>query len=507
MNIKNNILIRVVPVAVMIFIVIAAVAYQRGIYDLTFVERPVTEALTDLGDVTEPPETEVVPEDTDAPETEDIPFVPSPLEYSYLISAFVENLGDAHALGAEGYRISDGEYGSDFVLARLAPSVSLPDSYSLRYRSEYFPERVPDETYNSYTTVMREAIIERPAVELYMDYILVDNGTTVDVLKNDGSLLVSGFDTEKYTLAYTRDKKDRPLFKSEEPSRYNPKNTITQYYYLDDAGVLNKSDYTPEADGRGLNINYPSYYGKTDNNTYRYFSKNDKLYGYGGISGNMRTEYKYLNVFNFSEGLSAAVDEEGLMHFLGESLYAKINGQVQIYKNYNSARRRLLRQYIMPDTFGEESLGFFYFDHGLVRVRCQIIDAYHYIERNKKYIASDEDIIIRYDGTEFPTPSDYNVIAYSNGVILLEKDGFYGYMDHTGRWILQPVYTAAEPFYEGLAVVGVDGKVGMINTDGELVVPMVFDRIGNASGGVIACYDNEGGWSLLCKLTLPSEKQ
>lgn len=496
MNIKNNILTRVLPVAVMAFIMVAAVAYQRGVYDLTFVERPVTDALTEHEEtvpVTEPPI-------TDAPETEDIPFVPSPLEYSYLISTFVESLGDANALLAEGYRVSDGEYGGDLVLARLTPSVSLPDSYSLRYRTEQFPERVPDETYNSYTTVMRDAVTERPAVELYMDYILVDNGETVDLLKNDGTLLVSGFDTDKYVPAYERDKKDRPLFIAEEPSRYNPKNTITQYYYLDGTGTLQKSDYSKASDGRGLNVNYPSYYGKTDNSTYRYYNRSAERYGYGGISGNMRTEHKYVSAFNFSEGFAAAVDEEGLMHFLGESLYAKINGQVQIYKNYNSARRRLLRHYIMPDTFGEESLGFFYFDHGLVRVRCQILDAYHYIERDKKYIASDEDILIRSDGTEFPTPTDYRVIAYSNGMILLEKDGKYGYMDHTGRWILQPIYDIAEPFYEGLAVVGIDGKVGMVDTNGDPAVPFAFDRIENASGGVIACYSEASGWLILNKL-------
>lgn len=499
MNIKKNVITRVIPVAVMLFLVIAVIAYQRGIYDVSFIERPAK--VPDSEDTTyTPPVSDSAPE---SPET-DPPADSAPSDEHYAADSrldFVSCLYTAEELYTKGYYVSDGEFDSTYVFGILSPAVAPGSEYSLRFRTVQFPERIPEEIYNGYTTVMRGAVMPHPAAEMHMDHLLIDNGETVTVLKNDGSVLVEAFDTAVYVPAYTRDKNDRPLYKAQEKSRYNPKNTITVYYYIDDSGKLVKSDYSDDADGRGLYVNYPASYGKSDGNLFRYYSKNTELYGFGGASGNMRTEYKYLKAFNYSEGLGAAVDADGFMHFLGEHLYAKISGHYQIYKNYNSARRRLLCLYLMPDTFGEESLGFFYFDRGLVRVRCQVVDAYHFIERDKKYTASDTDIIIRSDGTQFPTPSDYRVISYSNGVILLEKDGKYGYMDYTGKWILQPEYTVAKPFYEGLAVVGNEGALGVIDTTGAFVIPTGFDEIESASGGVIACYSNEDGWLLLNKMT------
>ncbi len=498
MNIKTSILQRVLPAGALAFMIIAAVAYQKGIYDITFIKRPETQSASEILSV----DTETLDETlSDETLPVDIGKDTVIIQERDPVTEFLNSLKPTSELLASEFAITSEEFRDNFVLSLIGADVPLSNEFSKRSRIVEGYVRIPDDTYNTYHTETAELTEDIPTAEAYMDYILVDNGTTTDVYENNGNLLLSGLDTSVYVPAYTRDKSDNALFKAKEPSRYYPKNLITNYYFIKADGTLQKSSYNDESDGRGLYVNYPTSFGKTDTALYRYYNKTDELYGYGSANGNMQTEYIYSSAYNYSERLACTVEEDGLMYFLNENLITKISGSVQIFKNYNSAKRRLLREYVMPDTYGEESLGFFYFDHGLVRVRCQIVDAYHWIEREKRYTASDNDILIRTDGTEFPLPSEYELMSYSNGMILLQKDGNFGFLDYTGKWILEPVYKDAKPFYEGLAVVSDGEKYGMINTNGEFVIPTVFDYIGSASGGIICAWSENHGWALINKLS------
>ena len=107
----------------------------------------------------------------------------------------------------------------------------------------------------------------------------------------------------------------------------------------------------------------------------------------------------------------------------------------------------------------------------------------------------DEDILVDRYGKEFTLPVGYTLRAYSDGMILLEKDGRVGYMDYTGPWIAEPIYAAAEPFVNGLAALTTaDGRVGMIDTEGNIILPFAYDSISQASDGVIVVYDTALGW-------------
>ena len=93
--------------------------------------------------------------------------------------------------------VTDAVWGDSYALSRLTLD-TLPTAYSLRTRVEERPERTQNTDDSGYTTVMKEVETARPAVEVYMDYILVDSGTAVDVYSRDGKLLVASLDTEKY---------------------------------------------------------------------------------------------------------------------------------------------------------------------------------------------------------------------------------------------------------------------------------------------------------------------
>ncbi len=499
MNIPRQITQRALPVAVLAFVIVAAIAYQRGVYDFTFIERqPAINSGTD----TAYESTDTTPSDTGPIETITPPDTKPPVVELPTINEFLAPLYTTATLKNSGYVVTDTKWTFGYAFGRADMTAVGTDAYSLRTRVTEVPERVPYGKYSGYITEMKEITEARPALEVYMDYIIVDKGELVDLLRADGTLLAADFDINTYRPAYTRDKDDRPLFVAETQSRYNPKNTIEQYYYLDDNGTPSVSDYNDKADGRGLYINYPTDYGKTNDQNYtRYYDNETGLYAFTNINGYPSTEVKYLYLFNFSEDMAAVVNGDGFMSFVSKNFAERIVSGTMSYQSYkNASMRRVYNQYLMPDTYGIESLGFFYFEHGLVRVRRQIVDAPHFEMHGWREIASDEDVLLRADGTEFITPTDYNVLAYSNGMILLEKDGHYGFMDYTGKWIVDPVYTAAKPFCEGLAVIGKDGKMGMIDTSGEFVIPMIFDHVGSASGGIVTAFDESCGWVVLNKV-------
>lgn len=487
MKIFKNIAVRIIPAGALAFIIFAAIAYQRGVYDFTFIERPTSSSTTARTDTTD----KITSSDTTETESDTAAETEPPVKTDPITELLNRLESTASAL-ASGYKVTDAEYSHDTKLTLLETSLTIPNNYSLRTKTVTLPQRVRNEIYGGYTTKTSTSEVSRPLVDIYMDYILVDDGSYVSVLNSEGNILYAGFDIDYVQPAYTRDKNDIPQFKALIPAKNAREKPTLKYYMFDKDGGFVESKYNDAADNRGIYINYPSYYGKTDNSYYRYYK--DGFYGYGNANGTMRTQFRYTDAYNYSEGVAAAVNEEGVLNYIQQWFYNQITG-TKTYRNLSY--RRVTSNYHLPDTRGIESLGFFYFEHGLCRVRKREVDAF-YTDR----ILTDIDIVIRLDGKEFPVPSDYEVVSYSCGILLLEKDGLYGCMDYTGKWIAQPIYDNAEPFSEGLGVLGKDSKLGMIDTEGNFVIPMVFDRISSASGGIITAWDVSNGWSIFNKVEM-----
>lgn len=67
-----------------------------------------------------------------------------------------------------------------------------------------------------------------------------------------------------------------------------------------------------------------------------------------------------------------------------------------------------------------------------------------------------------------------------------EGQGMWGYIDHSGRFVIKPQYVFADDFSEGLAGVVVNRKYGFINKSGEMVIPPRFElRRGGRHGELI----------------------
>lgn len=248
-----------------------------------------------------------------------------------------------------------------------------------------------------------------------------------------------------------------------------------KYYYLDDSYDLKQSDYNRQLDNRGFAFDVPYYLG-APHPTYKKVISN----GYYGFRDTAKDQYLVRpvdNNYNEAFGYSA----EGVVTFINKN-----TGMLCFHDDKWNAV--LKDKYYPSEDRGIFSIGYYYFDNMMTRVRVK--SGSTYVER-----------LMYYDGKLVTgLPDGYNIKGYSDGCVLLEKDGYYGFVNSGFKWIANPVYTGAQPYLEGFAVVrGENGKYGVINTEGKTVIAMVFDRIYNCSDGIIIGYEKENGYYLFAK--------
>ena len=88
----------------------------------------------------------------------------------------------------------------------------------------------------------------------------------------------------------------------------------------------------------------------------------------------------------------------------------------------------------------------------------------------------------------FITEFEYNFIGYlSNNRFLVLKNGKVGFVDTYGEVVIPLIYDkyTHDDFSEGLCVVYKDGKAGMIDTEGNVVVPFEYYKLYNCHEGMI----------------------
>ena len=234
----------------------------------------------------------------------------------------------------------------------------------------------------------------------------------------------------------------------------------------------------------------------------KYYTVTEKLrWGYRDADGNTVIEPKYKAAYSFTEsGYAAVIDTKDRVCFIdteGNTAVSLVPNQKIKPKEVNYLA--VHQVYLEPYSTGIASIGSYYFDSGYVMTRYQ-----WRATNNVSRISKDENRLIDTTGKEFPLPQGYKLAGYSDGALLLEKDGVYGYMSSSGSWIKPSVYKSASPYLQGLASVqGENGKYGLIDLDGNYVLPMCFDYISNVSGGLAVTYSAERGWEIYCVVASP----
>ncbi len=76
-------------------------------------------------------------------------------------------------------------------------------------------------------------------------------------------------------------------------------------------------------------------------------------------------------------------------------------------------------------------------------------------------------------------------LAQSQGVLFpIEQNGKWGYIDLSGKTVIQPQFEAAEEFSEGLAAIEINGKWGFVDENGKIVINARYSSVHEFSEGL-----------------------
>ena len=192
------------------------------------------------------------------------------------------------------------------------------------------------------------------------------------------------------------------------------------------------------------------------------FKSNDK-WGAKNNKGETIVKSSYTYGFGFYDGIGCFASKK-------EYLYV-----------FDDKGTSISSSYMLPQNFSNV----FMFQNGI----CMVTD-----EKDRT-----KNLILKSNGSLLDIPEDYKVVSCSDGVIKLEKNGLYGYMNHTGKWIANPVFTSASDFSEGLSVV-YDNGYYVIDRNGETIIPKGFDYVTEFSASGALLYSEENGWYFASKL-------
>ncbi len=204
---------------------------------------------------------------------------------------------------------------------------------------------------------------------------------------------------------------------------------------------------------------------------YQYWAKDPVYYpmtvfnksGYIDEKGELKIDYRYDNVYKFSEGMGR-IEMYSLYSFvdLKGNLIADIefeeaedfkDGLALVKKNgkygYIDKKGALVIDY---QWYHAQS-----FSEGLAAVMQN--GKYGYIDKSGTLV-----ILCQFESTE----------RFSNDRALVSKNGLYGYIDNKGNVSIAYQYSTAETFTDELALVSKDGRYGYINEKAEETIPFQF---------------------------------
>lgn len=76
----------------------------------------------------------------------------------------------------------------------------------------------------------------------------------------------------------------------------------------------------------------------------------------------------------------------------------------------------------------------------------------------------------------YPGDFDFKCAYFSDGLMLVKKDGLYGYVNEEGKLAIPFKYEEAGDFYDGRAIVKYKGKAGYINPQGDPIGELRYDE-------------------------------
>lgn len=242
------------------------------------------------------------------------------------------------------------------------------------------------------------------------------------------------------------------------------------------------------ADSLGTHCNFIDTLGRyifpTDYTNVQPFSEGYAPVSFNGLwgmidhSGRIVLPIMYEHVTNLSEGIFFAGSEGALALFnsnlepVTDFVYEEVNDPVE---------RRILvtrnGRYGFLDLEGHEVVPCIYDETGIFqqgRTLARLGNHYGIIDTNGRII-----LPIEYDNR---TPKGMKYMYYDS-LALVEKDGKLGYVDLQGNLAIPFYFDEAYQFSEGLAPALFQGQWGYIDTHGDIFMPFIFDAAAPYSYG------------------------
>ncbi len=392
----------------------------------------------------------------------------------------------------DGYFLSQsGVYNKDnFVLVNAeAPKL---DTFSVGKVTVQSPVKYKSSTNESILVKYVDTEKDVLALESYMGHIIV-NAPDENPKLYDGNMNFL-CEMEGITPAYARTYDGSPVYKTAKG----------KYCILskNEDGVYSFAEISEQKVVYGLEYDYPAYFYKTPAGVslYANYLSSKKVYVYRDAADEKQEiSTQYTRIYNFGPtGLALAQPKNGtvrIIDYKGKNVHTAASGIFKYYPEGEGTGYSILvsRKYVLPYINDISSIGSGSVDaNGWMRIRIQLIGQAAGIYSK---VMADYETLVNQKGEFFSIPDGYTLEGYSDGVLLLSKGGLYGYYTIEGKWIANPIYTYASPFIQGLAVVGYEnGTRGMIDTEGNIVLPFAYRHISNVSSGLILAYTETGEW-------------
>ena len=88
-------------------------------------------------------------------------------------------------------------------------------------------------------------------------------------------------------------------------------------------------------------------------------------------------------------------------------------------------------------------------------------------------------------------PKYKEAYPFSEGLAKVCSDGLYGFIDRSGAWVIKPKFKEVDSFSDGMAKVKVDDKYGYIDKHGTMVIEPKYDKAESFSEGLALAKKNE----------------
>lgn len=204
-------------------------------------------------------------------------------------------------------------------------------------------------------------------------------------------------------------------------------------------------------------------------------------WGYVDSSGKVVIQPRFAAVDKFSEGLALVTEADDTVGYIDQS--GKLI--ITVGKNKRTYASRFKDGLATIDRGGESG----YIDRtGKFVIRLQDGDrgAPFSGELAQVYRGENTTFVNRSGKYLFEPKVLFDLGEWSEGLISAraERDGLYGYVDESGKFVIAPQFHQAKIFSDGLAVVRLTNQHGYVDHSGTLVFALQFDDASNFVDGI-----------------------